>query len=300
MKRTFEAITVRRRNVNALIPGAIVVMIALSLGGCGKPLQQGSNNPGSNEDAQASLEIRLKKTEEVRVQLNSVRDALRPLDSVLTDVSNALNAKVTIDGKPSDRFRSVIERLREVLKESTKSIVQYNPDGSWVIERNVSLPLGREDYACRTSQIQILGHRVDDHDELNVSLMDCASPERLSLIDVEVHSDRIDVIFYPETLDKLIKPNIKIGQCSVRIRKNETEVHCEPIEIRADAFTAVIDPLDFSHNSSGTYADIKMVVRDRSQKFIASIELEAHPGMQTRIDIRTKEDTAGGANPEIN
>lgn len=272
----------------ALFYGVVIILTGLSLVRCnGK--SQPSNNSTSNENAQADLELRLKKTDEIRVQINSIRDALRPLESVLTDVSNALNAKITIDGKPADRFRNVVQRLREILKESTKSIVQYKPDGSWVIDRNVSLPLGREDYRCQTSQIEILGQRIQDHDQLTVTLTDCASPKTMTVVEVSVYADRVDASFYPEVLDRLITPDVRIGQCSLHVRKNDVELHCEPIEIKADAFATMVDPLDFTSNSNGIDAMVKIVVRDRSDKFIADLELETHPGSSTRIDIRTNE-----------
>ncbi|HAR43396.1 MAG TPA: hypothetical protein DCS07_12330 [Bdellovibrionales bacterium] len=272
-------------------PGKIMIPVLLSftLVYCADPMSKRSNLETTNEEAQASLEVRLKKTDEVRVQLNSIRDALRPIESVFTDISNGLNARVTIDGKPADRFKTGIERLRLILKESTKGVVQNNPDGSWMIQRKISLPLGRKDYACKSSELHIFGSRVNDHEEMQIFLTDCSSIYPLQLVSARAFSDHLEVQFFPETLDTLIQPEMQVGQCSVRIQKNNAQVQCEPIEIMSPDFTAVIHPLDFASTSQGIDASVKLNIRDKADLFVAELRLEAHPGFGTQIDVRTKE-----------
>ena len=56
----------------------------------------------------------------------------------------------------------------------------------------------------------------------------------MTLVEVKLYSDRAEARFYPETLDRLIIPDLKIGQCSLHVRKNNVELLCEPIQIQVN------------------------------------------------------------------
>jgi hypothetical protein len=252
-------------------------------------LELGSNSQLSSEEAESRLTLRLKKTAEVKKKIDSVRNALAPLELIMGDLSNALDVKFFVNEKPSRLFLKMIQRLREILKESSQSLVQYRSDGSWILERNVALPLDRLNYSCKTSQIQILGQKNQDHEVLTLTLKDCFSPSSIQLAFFSIYSDHIEAHFFPEKLESLAFTTFEACKCSLRLEGKDLDVHCDPIEIKSDSLSLVLSTLDFKNSESGISASIRISISDSSSRLLAELELEAHPGKNSQIHIKTSE-----------
>jgi hypothetical protein len=266
---------------------ALLFSIFVTVPSC-SPLDT-SSSVESDEDLQRNLEIRIKKTNKVRLQISSIQETLQPLDALLTDISNVMNSKVSINGNPADRIHTVIIRLREILKESTKDLVQYREDGAWFIERELSLPLGRKEYECKTSKVFALGRRVNDHEQLSISLKDCSSPEPINITTINLYSDRIESVFYPEILDGLIDPKVKVGSCTIRVQYNKKSIECDPVVIKANEWTAEVSHLKLISNSLGLHTELRMQTRNSEDKTLFKLEFTAHPGEKSRLDIHTQD-----------
>ena len=262
MNKKWEQNLNQRRKSCRAFSNVLLVLTSLCLVDCnGGP--QSSNSSFSNEGAQDNLELRLRKTNEVRVQLNSIRKALRPVEAVMNDLSKALNAKITVNENPTHRLSTVWKRLREILKESTQSLIQYSPDGSWKMNRRIALPLGRDRYECPSSEIEIIGQRIQDHDHLSVSLTDCTSPKTFPLLEVSTYPEHIEANFFPETVDRPISSDLRLSQCLLQIQQDQFYMHCDPIKIQSSSFTAKLDSLDFFSNRMGIQTYLKLAVRDK-------------------------------------
>lgn len=248
-----------------------------------------SNSSVSNQSAQTTLELRLKKTDQIKIRLESIRDALGPVESVLTDISNALNTKVSIDDHSGDLLHHVIAKLRELINDASKGLVEFRKDGSWIMSRNLSLPLGRPDYHCQSSQIEVIGEQTQDHDQLTVRLVDCSSVAPLNIIELSAYPDRIEAGFYPGALNQLIAPEIKLGRCSLRLEKDEVSLNCEPLELKSESSTTLVDHLTYSQDHRGTNVLINVTLRDKSGKLIANLKFQAQPDLPSQIAVRTIE-----------
>jgi hypothetical protein len=256
---------------------------------CGGPLPRASNHPSSNQEAKAILEKRLKKTNEIRDHLDSVHEGLKPLAWIMRDVSSALHGEMKLEGHPSERFQSLLERLREVIRESSLGIVQFRSDGTWIMERTLLLPLGRKDYGCQASTVEVLGYQKDGSEVLTLSLKDCISPEKIKLLELILSPELIAMTYFPESLDQLIQSGAHSGQCIGWFRKDEAKIHCDPVQVKSNSYLAVMESFDFSQNLQGVSSLIKLTVQDLDGRKGAFLEFETSPGTPKRVSFRRQE-----------
>lgn len=265
-----------------LLNGILTSLLGLILISCNAP--QSSNSNLSDEEAQAVLDMRRRKTSEVRGQLETIRKTFKPLLFVLADVSKFLDEKLSAEGKltsegskPGDHFLASIQHLRGILLESTRGIVQYNSDGSWVMERTIQLPFDAKKDKCQTSEIQIFGRSSRDSEIFNVTLKDCSSLSRTSLLEVTVNPDYLDVQFSPEVLDRFIPSEFE-RKCSARIQKQNLEMNCERIEIKSENYVTIIDSFHFIKDERGIETSGKIAITEPSGKVLTQISYERQPG----------------------
>jgi hypothetical protein len=248
-----------------------------------------SNVRESDDEARALLETRLKKTEEILAQIAVLKNAIKPVEIFLGDITRALDANVSVNGKPADKVQTYLEILQKILRESTNGMVEYMPDGSWTLLRPLKLPLLGAHYQCDSSEVRIQGYRENNAEQLWIKVKDCSeTPQWRPLVSLKLNSNgHLDTVLFPETVGHLFLQDIQNGQCTVKIESGQVDIHCKPLRIRGNGFSAVIDPLDYSKNEKqATKASIKVSVTNTAGKLIAEAELLAVPGERTKVLIR--------------
>ncbi|MGK5090333.1 hypothetical protein WDW86_22530 [Bdellovibrionota bacterium FG-2] len=104
-----------RKNASVFWKVGVCLSLALALTYCGRSMPVASNSSITNDQANTALTERLVKTDEITT-LGGVRDLLRPIETVLNEISNALNADVKVDGSPVVTLGKILAELRRVLK----------------------------------------------------------------------------------------------------------------------------------------------------------------------------------------
>ena len=176
---------------NVFFQLTLAALLALTLVYCGRPTEKISNLGISGVDAQNTIETRLKKTKEVRRNIRKVLDALAPFDALLADLAKRVDTEIKVNRKAEDRLLRISNELRQALQEAARGIVEYGQDGSWVIRRKFELLIPRQDPACKTSELEILGQRINDVDEMSVSIQDCVDPKPIVLATVRVFGQKL-------------------------------------------------------------------------------------------------------------
>ncbi len=277
---------------NVFLQLALAALLALTLVYCGRPSEKISNLGISGVDAQKAIETRLKKTKEVRRNIRKVLDALAPLDALLADLAKRVDTEIKVNRKAEDRLLHIGNELRQTLQEAARGIVEYRQDGAWVIKRKFELLVPRQDPACKTSELEILGQRINDVDEMSVSIQDCVDPKPLVLATVRVFGQasehQIEMTFDPNALDKLVYQDFQTKSCSIRIKKTQSDIYCEPFEIRLDRHSITVESFEIATTGTETAALIQATLRDHDQNVKAELKLEAQPGLPTRIEVNTR------------
>ena len=267
----------------------LIVSISLFLLSCARPIQPRSNATEIDQEAKVALEKRLKKTAEVRAELEIIRKSLQPLEDILSDIAKAINTQVIIDGKPAGNIQSILEVVQRILKELTTGLVRYESDGSWVMERRLDLPTVLGIHKCPSTNVRVVGRRVSDREELSISVQSCTTPDYHLLILGRVHgSGAMDITLQPEALTHIFIKQLKSEQCTMRIESDRKEIHCKPITLQSDSYTAKLHPLDFVSSPKGVESMVGLFVWDRHGRLLVSAELEAHPSFPTQLKIKTK------------
>jgi len=277
---------------NVFLQLALAALLALTLVYCGRPSEKISNLGISGVDAQKAIETRLKKTKEVRRNIRKVLDALAPLDALLADLAKRVDTEIKVNRKAEDRLLHIGNELRQTLQEAARGIVEYRQDGAWVIKRKFELLVPRQDPACKTSELEILGQRINDVDEMSVSIQDCVDPKPLVLATVRVFGQasehQIEMTFDPNALDKLVYQDFQTKSCSIRIKKTQSDIYCEPFEIRLDRHSITVESFEIATTGTETAALIQATLRDHDQNVKAELKLEAQPGLPTRVEVNTR------------
>ncbi|HLD98749.1 MAG TPA: hypothetical protein VJB59_00735 [Bdellovibrionota bacterium] len=277
---------------NVFFQLTLAALLALTLVYCGRPTEKISNLGISGVDAQNTIETRLKKTKEVRRNIRKVLDALAPFDALLADLAKRVDTEIKVNRKAEDRLLRISNELRQALQEAARGIVEYGQDGSWVIRRKFELLIPRQDPACKTSELEILGQRINDVDEMSVSIQDCVDPKPIVLATVRVFGQAsehlIEMTFDPNALDKLVYQDFQTKSCSIRIKKTQSDIYCEPFEIRLDRHSITVESFEIATTGTETAALIQATLRDHNQNVKAELKLEAQPGLPTRVEVNTR------------
>lgn len=280
-----------RNSLLVTITSLSTLMLLLS---CGKPADPPSNLTTSNEDGKIELSKRIEKTNEIKGHINQVRDAIKPASVMLSDLSDSIKVEEPTDGKTSDELQNVLEVIQKILREATESIVEYQPDGSWKIEKPLRLPDLAKEYTCPTAKIRLVGKREDRVETLRLFVIGCIEaigPVELAYIGIDPNK-RIYSNFQLQKVSELFKTEHVVGEnCTVLVQTRAVEVNCKPITIRSKDVNIFIDPLYFLKSDAGVSSKITVVTRRKlTQKLVLKAALDASPGQKTKIEVTTKEE----------
>ncbi len=163
--------------------------------------------------------------------MDSIQDALRPIQTVLKDIGRALNLGVHIDvqGRAEERLQAFIVQLQKLLRDATENLVHFQADGSWVFEREVAIAINEEEpvaaeqsdesFESRPEQVKkevkrkyllkVQGYRADGKDELSVTVHDLGNRTAELIAKGTVVSPReIDFSFYPHAIERLLENKV--------------------------------------------------------------------------------------------
>jgi hypothetical protein len=259
-----------------------LLMVITICNSCGKGDDNGKAVLPSDDP---SLEHRLAKSEEIRVRISGVRKALRSVDTLLGDIAKALVSHPTIEGKPAEKTQTYLDLIQKFLKQSTEGLVQIESDQSWVLDRAV--PTLGQLLNCSKMRTRIVGRVVEGIEQLHVYLLDCASPQKShTLLEAKlIKGDEVELEVNPNVFSSFTEQPVKSDKCEVKLSKDRTEVHCRPIEIKSDGWTAIISPVDVIETPTGLWAKISTRVWNPQGKESAVAELDQEPGRQPKINI---------------
>jgi hypothetical protein len=260
--------------------------------GCGNSGPRRSNIELSEADAKAQLEARQKKTEEVGKVLGAFRDAIRDV-STFTDLGGFIDRRLGLEGNPGSRLRQLIERLKQVLDEATRGLVEFEEDGSWNVSRELPLPLQRENYGCKTSRLLVKGTKyvgaegAVDGEYIKVYLVDCTSLEPIPFAFIRTPEGALpEIRFNLEALDQ-VKLIGDIGNsCRGMLGAREFSLECEPANLEGNGFTMAFERLSVRSvegRASGSFG--AAVWHHRSGK-VYWVHGEVAPGSQPSFSCR--------------
>ncbi len=270
---------------------SLILSLILS---CGKPTEPPSNLTESNQDGKTELTKRIDKTNEVKSQINQVRDAIKPASVMLNDLADSIKKEEPTDGKASDEVQNVLEVIQKILREATESIVEYQPDGSWKIEKPLRLPDLAKEYTCGTAKIRLVGKREERVETLRLQVIGCieaAGPVELAYIGIDAEK-RIYSDLHLQKVSELFKTEHVIGEnCTVLVQTRAVEVNCKPITVFTKDVNIFISPLYFLKSDLGVDSKIQVTARRKlTQKLVVRASLDATPGHKTKIEVTTKEE----------
>jgi hypothetical protein len=258
---------------------------------CGGPSPFSSNLAISNGDAQSQVDLRLKKTQEIKAHLGNVHSALNALDSVLSDVAHAVDSRVQ-GADTGHRLRQLFDRLRGALSDASRGLVSQEPDGSYKMSRELPLPMGRAPYDCPAGTLEVTDRKDDDKgtEKIKLTLSDCYSGGPVTLAEIRVHADgEVVASFAPDSLDRLLPPDpngARSPECNASSRQGEQYVHCDPFVLRSGDASLTFRGFDMGQTPAGITALVDLEASDGHGAF--ELTVTAKPGTDTRIVYRDK------------
>jgi hypothetical protein len=286
-----KKIKLNQRKFKSCAVGIVVASLALTLTYCGRSVIEGSNSSTSNDDAQARLDINVKKTNDLKLQLGSISHALEPVNAVLADVNKAVSLK--INGKPANDLGSYLGKIQEVLKSASRGFAQVQDDGSWSVDVDSGLSTSSK---CLANKIRITGKRIDDADQLDVYASKCVTGELEEVAKARVHSDgEIDFSLNDGGERHLKIPNLVFGGCSLKIlASSKSEFSCTPSSSWLDSdhsYILSIDHMKIKNDSSGMYADsyIEVFHYTDSFKLVTEAAVQEIPNQVPIICVSTND-----------
>lgn len=272
---------------------AALGLVALVLS-CGKPSEPPSNIGISNDEGKAGLAERLAKTGEINGHINQLRDAIQPASVMLSDLADAVRTEETTDSVPSEKIQNILDVVQKVLKEVTQGLVQYNPDGSWVIEKPLKFPNLLPEYVCPTAKIRLHGQREENVEALRLQVIGCGhtvGPIELAYIGIDPKKNVLASLHLQNASSLFSKEGLVGDSCKVSTKGSAFEVSCKPLLIKVKDVHINVSQLFLQNDTKGITAQIAVAVRRISNaKLILSASLVATPGQKTKISINTKGD----------
>jgi hypothetical protein len=276
------------------VPG-VVLLSATCLVYCGKPLLQPSHSGVTEAQAQADLSVRLVKTQEVRAHINAVRDAIRPVESILHDLGKAIDLKV--DQKPGTSVATILDRLERVLREAAKGFVATHGDGSWELDRPSPFADLPSRSGCSGSRIRVSGQKIQDGEEITIAFSGCTRPsdyETLAVIDVRANGDR-EISLSASTFENIHHETINLDPCTLKVDgAGNTDFRCNPMTFVSNEQTINIDHLEFRTDAQGTHASAHARLAHAERGLLGTAFLSLEPNRPVDVRVCTKGESCGG------
>ena len=275
--------------------GVILAVTASGFGiaSCSPPRIQ-SNDPGtSNVDAEKVIQLQVTKTHEVNQEILRIKDALAPLDSVLTDIDQFM--KKHQGSAPELNADNAISKLRTLLEKAAKGFVTINADGSWDLEQDLPISIGPSAEGCDGSKLSLKGQNIEGEDQATLMIKDCSAQRDTKLAQVTLHKGSdIEFNFFPSTLLELQVnlANANLGGCHLKIKPNgETELTCKSTAVISGNVAVVLDQIKLNANAQGFAASLQFNIFKSDSEFGRG-SLQIQPGSDPKITFcETKDQT---------
>jgi len=238
----------------------VAFALASSLIHCSKS-DLGPQPTVTEQRAQADIEFRLTKTQQIRSLLGSLQDTVRPFALVLHDFGKAVDLKV--DQHPGSVMAGLLDRLGLILQGAVNGMVEVYADGSWVLEHPASLALltSGQSGSCARSHIRLSGLRVPTGEQIVVALSTCASPqvfETLATVLVGANGTRL-VSISSATFQNLQNQSLSVDPCILSVdASNNSALSCSSLAFALGEETVSIENLDFHTDAQGTHAKVRI------------------------------------------
>ncbi len=261
-----------------------IVTTAAMVASCAKGLPKASNVPASGEEAQSALDGRLRKTEEIRVRIQRVSDALRPVEDVLRDISDAVD--VRIDGERGIRVRTFLQKLQDLLREATRGVLDHRPDGSWVLERPIHC--GEE-----RGLLRLESRRAEGHESAVLSAMGCGVTSRtgalteVAEVSYDSESDRIELRLHASRLETALNLETRDGTCRLEIAGKNSQLHCDPFTAGSVRFSRLEAVETDGRLEAHVFAWLQYRLQGEESQRFASLTFDRAEGGRPTLDIRT-------------
>lgn len=192
-----------------------------------------SNLALSSEDSKKLENDRLERRNHVRTAIADLRHTLRPVTKVMDDISKHVDAQVAVDGQGVRKLPDGIRLVDRMLEKAFTGAVRYNPDGSWYVAEELKLDAGIRLGTCESARVELDGRRVEDADQLGLFLIQCGSPDKILLADVQLQDKKVSAALHLENLKDLqLSVNAVSGTCSIVVGLEGGTVDCLPFDVR--------------------------------------------------------------------
>jgi hypothetical protein len=250
----------------------------------------------SESQAQADVQYRLTKTQQVRAQFASIQEKIRPFGSVLRDLGKAVDVKV--DRHPGSVLAGLMDRLSQVLQSAVSGMVETHADGTWVIEHPAPLSLSSgQPGACLHSHVRISGGKVPSGEQIVVAMSGCADPsafETLATVVVGLDGSRL-VTISSATFQNIQNPTVGFDPCTLSVgAAGDSELSCTPMTLVSGQESVELDRLELRSDSSGTHAAIHARLGDAEQGELGTIDLTIEPDAEPALRVCTRSAPCGG------
>jgi hypothetical protein len=273
--------------VSKWVPCVILASASLCLTYCGKPILQASHSQLSEQQAQADLELRLTKTEEVKAQIKGIRQALEPVEALLHDLGKAVHLKLNNDNGIS----KILDRLQGNLRESLKGMIEMRGDGSWVLERRSPLAdLEKQESRCTYSRVRLEGKKIEGGEEITILASGCSSLELEPLAVVRAKADgNRDVTLTGALLEDVHHEAVNLEPCKLKLEGKTTDFRCKPMKFVSGSSVLSVDKLEFSNGPNGTSSSIHAELDDPARGgHLALADLNLEPNRPASVRVCTR------------
>lgn len=267
-----------------------LILSALGAAGCSQPIQPTAYSRVSESDAQADMDARLARTHEVRIQLDAIRKALKPVEALLKDLGKAVDLKV--EERPGYALTGILDKLENAIREASRGLAQRQEDGSWVIERPSPMALlAGQQGACARSRVRVTGTQIDDGQNLVIAMSDCTHPEQfetLASVFARMNGDR-EIEISAASFTGLHSGTINLHPCKLVIDKNEfAQMSCDPMAIYSRDMAFMIERLEFNDSPLGVSGEIFATLEHWERGRLGSARARFEPNRPVEFRVCTR------------
>jgi hypothetical protein len=274
--------------------GAILLTLSIGLVHCGPGALQQSSSGITEDGAQADLEQRLARTQEVRLQLDAIHRALAPIESALRDLGKLVDLRLDglkLDDHPGGAFASLLSRLETAIQEGGNGLVQRGDDGSWVLERPTPAALlSGAQGACARSRVRVVGRKEDQTQRLTVSVSDCAAPDNfqtLATVSIGVNGDR-EVVISAASIDGFHYDTLKLDPCRLHVgAAGGSELSCSSFGVASGKVTVEFEQLSLRTDEQGTHASVIATLSHAERGWLGSASVVIEPHRKADVCVLT-------------